>query len=252
MKKRIHLVRHGLSESNVDLKQNLHKPDHMIELDPRGHEQAKEAGRSLLKIINERAEVTNGFSHQHIRFMVSPYMRTQQTYAGLREAFDNAEKAYEYRECLACREQEFGLFNGYSMSEIKDLFPAEYAHYQKHVEVAGEFYAAMPLGESHAAVCDRVRTVFGSIIRGFSGQNAPPVTDIVIVGHGVSNRCFIKEFFNRTWTTMEESHNPNNCSITTIEGNVDRGWKETLTFEGFETPPDADHTYQQKREEGHI
>lgn len=241
MKKRIHLVRHGLSESNVDLKQNLHKPDHMIELDPRGHQQAKEAGEKLLNAINN---ANDNADFQKVRFMVSPYLRTKQTYAGLTKAFDENNKPYEYRECLALREQEFGLFNGYSMEEIKSRFPTEYKHFQKHVEVAGEFYASMPLGESHAAVCDRVRTLFGSIIRGFEGHNTKPITDIVIVGHGVSNRCFIKEFMNKSWRTMEESDNPKNCSITTIEGEENCGWTETLTFKGFDTPPDADLTYQ--------
>ena len=251
MQKRIHLIRHGLSVSNIDLRKNIHTPDHKIELDKQGHKQAAKAGTELARILHEAKEL-NRQRYTQVRMLISPYIRTMQTADKIKDQLFKEGVTFETREALGLREQEFGLFNGYSTEEIKDLFPAEYAHFIKHINVSGEFFASMPMGESQADVCDRVRPTIGDILRCFDRKEQPPITDVVIVGHGVSNRCFIKEFMNHSWEWMERSSNPNNCSITTIAGDIDCGWTVRQTFEGFEHSKKPGHEILEKREAGQL
>lgn len=249
---RIHLVRHGLSESNLSVDVNRRKPDHAICLAPQGHEQAQKAGEFLadqLKFSPLNEPKTK------IRMLVSPYLRTRQTADGIEEAIKAAGIDYDRHESLQLREQSFGLFDGISEEELPDIYPREYAHYAKHAQfedmddgLKGEFFAPMPMGESRARVCDRVRSTFGSILRSLRDD----YTDIVVVSHGVTIRCFIREFMHYPWEWCENEPNPNNCSITMIEGERDKGWNVERTYSGFEHPKDPRHTKQEHREEGHI
>ena len=250
--KRIHLVRHGLSESNLSVEVNRRKPDHAICLANQGHQQAAEAGEFLAKRL--RYSVLNGPATK-VRMLVSPYLRTRQTADGIEKAIKGAGINYDRHESLQLREQSFGLFDGIAEEELADIYPREYAHYEKHAHfegvengLKGEFFAPMPMGESRARVCDRVRSTFGSILRSLRDD----YTDIVVVSHGVTIRCFIREFMHYPWEWCEKEPNPNNCSITTIEGERDKGWEVNRIFDGFKHPKDPDHAKQEHREEGHI
>lgn len=252
MKTRIHLVRHALSEANLDLEMNRRKPDHAIELAEQGVEQAKKAGKFLADhIAGIGKNSTGGFHHRRVRMLVSPYLRTRQTADGLAEGLKRRGIEFDTRESLALREQSFGLFDGLRDDELPLRYPDHHAHYEKHSEFQGEFFAPMPMGESRAMVTDRVRGVFGTILRDMSGRNGPPVTDMIVVSHGVTIRCFRLGWFQgkRTWEWCEREPNPWNCSVTTIEGRQGKGWIETQTYEGFEHRKE---TIQDRREEGHV
>lgn len=250
MKTRIHLVRHGLSQANLDLAVNRRMPDHAVELAPQGHKQARKAGEFLAAhIAGMTADKEGGFHHQRVRLLISPYKRTRQTAEGLKEALRKQGLYFDEREDNLIREQNFGLFDGLTRSELERKYPDHYAHYQKHVLFEGEFYASMPLGESRSMVCDRIRGAFGTILRDMSGRHMPPVTDMIVVSHGVSIRAFMKEWLHLPWEWFEREPNPHNCSITTIEGEMGRGWRQTRIFEGFEH---IKETRQEHREEGHI
>jgi len=252
MPKRIHLVRHGLSESNLSVEVNRRKPDHAICLAEEGHKQAVEAGKFLAEHIQSGVP---GMHRRKVRLMVSPYLRTRQTADGLEEGIRRMGIAYDRHESLQLREQSFGLFDGIADDELAEIYPREHAHYEKHAQfegvengLKGEFFAPMPMGESRARVCDRVRGTFGSILRSLRDD----YSDIVIVSHGVTIRCFIREFMHYPWKWCEKEPNPNNCSITTIEGERDKGWEVNRIFDGFEHPKDPGHAKQEHREEGHI
>lgn len=240
---RIHLVRHGLSESNLDLSINRRKPDHAIELASKGEAQALFAGKELAKILN----AVPGFQRKRLRMLVSPYQRTRQTAAGVGEGLTRSGYDFQMHESLQLREQSFGLFDGIPDDELAAHYPAEHSHYAKHVAFEGEFFAPLPLGESRAQVCDRVRSTFDSIQREMRGDS--PVTDTIVISHGVTIRCFLKEWLHLPWEWCERQPNPSNCSITTIEGRPGQGWKSSLTFEGFEHTRE---TNQDRREEGHL
>lgn len=258
MTTRIHIVRHGLSEANMDKTVNLRTPDHAVRLSSTGHAQAELAGDELAGIINAATTPSHddqcipgptAFAHRRVRLYVSPYRRTRETADGLCGGLERAGIHYDRKEYLALREISFGLYDGLTDEELAERFPVEHAHYAKHLEFeGGEFFAPMPMGESRIQVADRVRTTFGSILRDMSGVHSPPVTDAVVVAHGVTNRCFRLGWFNRPWEWYAAEPNPPNLAITTIEGATGRGWTERLSFAGFPHIRNA----QEKREEGVV
>src|SRR3546814_15183750 len=89
----------------------------------------------------------------------------------------------------------FGLFECYADDELQENFPLEHSWYQKHLAVEksdgadGEFWAAMPMGESRAQVADRVKGVFGTILRDADPNRDDQVQNFIIVSNGVTNRA---------------------------------------------------------------
>ena len=246
----LYLVRHGLSESNVDTRVNRKKPDHEILLDPRGHKQAQRAGQELAKfMMSEQAGAgLQSLKQQRVRLLVSPYRRTRETAAGLLEGMAGAGwpvEDVEQREVMALREQSYGLFDGLTEAEISLKYPDEFMHYQKHVEMQGIYFAPMPMGESLAQVCDRVQSTFGAILRNM--EAAQPVIHTIVVTHGVAIKAFLQAWFHQPWEDVQNSHIVNNCSVTRIAGR--RGqWKQSTLFGGFPRV----HNEQENREEGHV
>lgn len=244
MQRRIHLIRHGLSEANLDSAISLGKPDHAIELSPTGHDQATSAGSRLSKIING----TEGFQRLKVRLLVSPYVRARQTADAIQYELERSGLECVRHESIQLREQSFGLFNGVPDERLREIHPIEHANHAKHVEYEGRFYAPIPMGESRAQVCDRVRASFASIHRDMN-RKEDAITDTVIVSHGVTIRCFLTEWLHLPWEWCEREPNPWNCSINTLTGSSGRGWKHTVPFQGFEHPV---HSEQDRREEGII
>lgn len=228
-------------------KVNLHTADHAVPLAPEGHDQAYKAGKILANSILER-----DYPYIKVLMLVSPYKRTQQTAIALKKALFEAGIEPTWRECLQLREQSFGLFDGLDAEQLQEIYPRQYELYQKHKEFEGEFFAPMPMGESRARVCDRVRSVFGSMMRDFAGVEGIPATDIICVSHGVTIRCAIMEFLHWSWDWCEKEPNPANCAIKTISGAENRGWKLSETFSGFPHPRDPEHEVQELREHGHV
>lgn len=237
---RIHFIRHGLSEANLSTSVNRRKADHAIELAPEGHHQAARAGDALAHHFNERGDAPG-----RIRMLISPYRRTRDTALQVISALARRGYQVDARESLQLREQSFGLFDGLTPAERREIYPREYDHYLKHRDFEGEFYAPMPGGESRARVCDRVRGVFGSILRDFSSTAGPAITDAICISHGVTIRCAIMEFLHLPWEWNEQEPNPANCSIKTLAGRENEGWTLEEIFTGF---PAADQHVQPMRE----
>lgn len=205
---RIYLVRHGESEGNVDKTTHRRKPDHAIELTERGHEQAKAVGLFLRQEFQDA-----GLLDSPIRLWTSPYKRTRQTADGIiKGAGDELFK--DRYEDISLREQQFGLFDGYDDKELAEKFPLEHAHYMKCKSFSGRFYAAMPLGESHCQVAERVKPFFGTLIRDAETKD---IQTVVIVSHGVTMRAFTMQWLHLSPEWFEASKNPTNCSVYLLE-----------------------------------
>jgi 2,3-bisphosphoglycerate-dependent phosphoglycerate mutase len=219
---------------------NARLPDHRIELSPEGYRQAEAAAEFLVPILHLSPRV---------RILCSPYMRTRQTSAAMERALKAANIRYDVREAVELRELEFGLFDGVPDADLGVLFPREYAHYQKHKQFEGEFFAPMPLGESRCAVAGRVKQIFGTILRDASAERADPISDFIVVSHGVTIRCFRMQWMHYPWEWYEAEANPQNCSIQLIEGHATGGYSDTLVFPGFAPPRPSQQT---RREEGVV
>jgi broad specificity phosphatase PhoE len=98
---RIFLVRHGESAGNVD--KDLHRTmaDHAIHLSTRGIEQAHAAGRLLRPHVEE-------VPRSRLRIWTSPYKRTRQTAAAIREELG---AGVEIKEQILLCEQQFGVLH---------------------------------------------------------------------------------------------------------------------------------------------
>lgn len=237
---RLFLVRHATSAANLDKTVNASLPDSRVPLAPYGHAQAVEAGRCIRPMLgNER-----------VRMLVSPYLRTRQTADGLMEGLGSFTAGkFDRREELALREISFGLFDGIPDDELSEHFPTEHAHYQKYVEFEDEFYAPMPMGESRAEVADRVKSVFGTILRDAEPSRSDPIHNFIIVSHGVTIRAFIMQWLHYSPEWYNAEANPKNCSVTVIESDGVRPYELSRPFVGFER---HEKSAQDRREENGI
>lgn len=219
------LVRHALSAANLDKEVNVTLPDQEVPLAPQGAAQAKAAGHTLAGLLSGRVALTStpagGLTTARLpgrtRVLCSPYTRTRQTAEHIRAELTAAGVAHDYREELALREISFGLFDGVPDEELPVRFPNEHAHYAKHLRnPSNEFWASMPMGESRAQVADRVKGVFGTILRDNSPDRDSPVQNFVVVSHGVTLRAFVMQWLHRPFEQF--GSNPANCSIHLIAG----------------------------------
>jgi len=257
---RIYLVRHGQSQSNADWTVNQRVADHAIELTDAGHEQAKAAGTALAVHLHD--SLVSPFSAgaprtiPKVRLWHSPYMRTRQTAAGLEETcllpqlndgipteYRIPEKSgsdtlhhsirkpgdswfYDKREHMLLAEQQFGLFDGLNDDEREKQFPKEHAYYQKCRAFEGKMWPKMPQGESRFEVCQRVHQSFGTFHRDAARHG---IENIVVVGHGTTNRAFVTMWLHKPWEWMHQEPNPLNTSIRLIVDGEDKGY----IFDGF-------------------
>lgn len=238
----IYLVRHGESAANLNKALNMSLADHTIPLSDAGQRQAVAAGeflRGQLLLDSNRMDRT-----PNVAMYVSPYLRTRQTAEGLLHSLQDMVSSCH--ESIHLREQEFGLFDGVPDEDLPLEYPREHAHYQKHVDQGGKFYARMPMGESRCDVAQRVHQFFGTLHRDHDRHG---VDIAVIVSHGVTTRCFTMMWANHPVEWMEAEPNPGNCSIRKLSNAKDFG----LVFAGFKPPKgDKPEAAQARREDGVI
>lgn len=216
---KIYLVRHGESEANVNKALGMERADHTIGLTDRGLKQA--AG--VAAWLNDRVGTA--------RVWTSPYKRARQT---ARVIYDklaaNPVKGPSWAPTLTIRvrendllehiglcEQQFGLFDGIPDEELAKRFPDEHAHYKKHEEQEGRFYARMPLGESRFDVALRVHQTFGTFQRDAAKSKDMANRDLIVVCHGVVIRAFVMQWCHKSVEWFEKEPNPKNCSVRLID-----------------------------------
>lgn len=203
--KRIILIRHGESESNVD-KGVLHtKPDFAVKLTYDGHAQAQAAGKTIRALCDEVNHWPKGSlgAHQSYDcwFYRSPYYRTRQTFDMIAEAFDPARiKMYEDPRL---REQEHTprILKGHEDRATTEQERDDYGH----------FYYQFEGGESCANVYDRVSDFLGTLYRDFEKEDFPATA--CIVSHGMTNRVLLMRWLKLTVEEFEFLRNPVNCGM---------------------------------------
>ena len=179
MPNRLIMVRHGQSEGNVNESIYTEQPDNTIPLTNLGWDQAKMAGQALRKQMLSKDE-----ERSTVHFIVSPYVRTMETFHGLASAWCDpdvefghikdqhkrkimwynrlAEKGITWHEDPRIREQDFGNYqNQETMNKAK-----------KERHKFGVFYYRFPNGESASDVYDRVSTFLDSLWRSFDANRS--------------------------------------------------------------------------------
>ncbi len=171
---RILLVRHGNSEGNVDKNQYKTVADYALNLTPEGIAQARQAGKEIKNIVGS----------EPMYVYLSPYYRTRQTYAYIKESIEaNVVKAIEDPRI---REQDWGHLRGPEVNE----------EIIKERDQFSTFYYRIPDGESGADVYDRVSTFLETLHRDFDKPEYPE--NVLIVTHGMTLRLFLMRWFH--WT----------------------------------------------------
>ena len=237
------LVRHGVSQANLDRSLYTRLPDTRVPLAQEGHVQARAAGEAIAAWLKAHPDPGG------TRIYCSPYQRTRETCLGVEAALKDGGIAYDRIEELALREIGFGLFDGLTDEELPKLYPREHAYYQKHVDFEGEFYAPMPLGESRAQVADRVKGVFGTIIRdNRERENGWRIENFILVSHGVTIRAFIMQWLHKTPEWFHAQANPANASVALISSDGVGPYQLSTLFDGFPWRG----TKQDQREEGVV
>lgn len=178
--KRLILIRHGESEANVDRELTKYVPDHSLHLTQKGCEQASAAGVKLKALLGDES----------VKFIVSPYVRTQETANGVLHAWGQ-HLGQEYtdniivRTDVRIRELEFGNFD----ENMKEQFA-------KRKEF-GSFYYRFRDGESPADLYDRASLFVESLKRQWEDNT---YENYVVVGHGTMHLVLLMRLFRANGT----------------------------------------------------
>ncbi|MBB3543139.1 phosphoglycerate mutase family protein [Rhizobium sp. BK399] len=217
---RIFLVRHGESLGNIDEKAYGQFGDHNVPLTQWGYRQVQTAGQALASYLAGLPQTGSA----SLDIWYSPYLRTRQSKDALLETLP-PERIGAIREDYLLREQDFGLFTEiYDHAERRQKFPDEFEKWARLRSTSGKFYARPPDGESRADVAQRLRLFLQTVIDDVSGIS----NDVIIVGHGVTNRAFEMNFLHLAVDWFERSDNPGNSDVTLIEGNRSFGYSSSL------------------------
>lgn len=195
--KRIILVRHAESQANVDSSHYETIPDHAFTITEKGEAQALEAGKTIKNIIGDDELVA----------YVSPYRRTQMTFAGICQSIDdNIVKAYEDPRI---REQDLGLFQT----------KAELIHAYRQSVKYGRFYYRFDNGESVADVYTRANSFIETLYR--DAQKADFPDTVLVVTHGIAMRVLAMILQCETEAYFHTLQNPQNGEVVVFEAHKD-------------------------------
>ena len=211
------MVRHGQSAGNVIENLYAQMPDNAIPLTDLGWEQAKMAGRALKESILRKGET--------VRFIVSPYVRTMETFHGIVSAwcdpseFNHLQDLEERKQAWYARLHEYGI----SWHEDPRIREQDFGNYQdptliqqckKERDKFGVFYYRFPRGESATDVFDRVSTFLDSLWRSFDTAR---YQNCVLVTHGIAIRVLLARYFRYSVDEFHELVNPKNCEMIVLE-----------------------------------
>ncbi len=205
---RIFLLRHGESLGNVQPENYKTTSDHQIPLTDIGKQQARAAGRFVRDFFTEEG------LGKKIGIYYSPFVRTQETKDEFLSTLGR-DLVAKLREDYALVEQDFGLFNNHPTKEEREkAYPEEFKRFRLSIEQKGKFYAKTPNGESRMDVTMRTRVFLGTLMRDFDKGY---YDDVIIIGHGVTNRAIEMNFMHMDVDWFEKEPNPGHCDIKLIE-----------------------------------
>uniref|UniRef100_A0A7S1BE55 Uncharacterized protein n=1 Tax=Corethron hystrix TaxID=216773 RepID=A0A7S1BE55_9STRA len=233
------LVRHGESLGNVNSDLYSEIPDNAMPLTDFGWEQAYASGRVLKDTILEGLpKGNNGGLH----FIVSPYVRTVETFHGIVSAWSdprkvvskNDEKGHmDHAEYMRAWYRDLAT-QGISWHEDPRIREQDFGNYQDPDTIKlckrerndfGPFYYRYPDGESTSDVYDRASTFLESLFRSFKSH---PGRNYVLVTHGIAIRVLLCRYFRYSIDQYQKLANPKNCECVVLR-NHGQGW---LDLEG--------------------
>ena len=216
MPRRVVMIRHGQSVGNVKESIYQTQPDNSLGLTQLGWDQARMAGKVLKEEILARGRKDMGASMglkndhkfeepaQTVHFIVSPYVRTMETFHGLAAAWCDPEVEFGHigddSKKLECWYAELAR-RGVTWHEDPRIREQDFGNYQDDATMQkaklerhkfGAFYYRFPDGESGSDVFDRVSTFLDSLWRSFDLNRSQ---NYVLVTHGISIRVLLARYF---------------------------------------------------------
>uniref|UniRef100_A0A7S2UN69 Uncharacterized protein n=1 Tax=Attheya septentrionalis TaxID=420275 RepID=A0A7S2UN69_9STRA len=208
MPSKLVMIRHGQSEGNVNETLYATKPDNAMRLTKLGWDQAHMAGKALRESLGGES----------VHFIVSPYVRTVETFHGLVSAWCDPSDFVHIRDYDQRLKAWYGrlLEMGVTWHEDPRIREQDFGNYQDPVTIKkckrerhkfGVFYYRFPHGESASDVFDRVSTFLDSLWRSFDSQRSK---NYVLVTHGISIRVLLARYFRYSIDQFNMLANPKN------------------------------------------
>jgi len=183
------LINRGVLKTYTSNVKNVRNAD--IPLSKKGQEQAEKTAKFLKK--NRK--------HFDIIF-ASPFKRALKTAQIIAKKFPKSRLVIEER----IREKEFGIADGLTANEIKQLFPYEFQRRNKEKK-----YYYRPIGgESYPDINLRIWSFLNSIVREY------PKTDILVVSHSavmLGFRKLLEKFTEKELLEIDKQDELKNCAI---------------------------------------
>jgi len=221
MPRTVTLIRHGESEGNVNGDLYQTKPDSMMNLTELGWAQSRMAGEAL------REQIIEFDGKSSIHFIVSPYVRTMETFHGIASAWCDSDKEFgdikDRNERLAKWYERLAT-EGLTWIEDPRIREQDFGNYQdadaiKKAKIEriqfGAFYYRFLNGESGSDVFDRVSTFLDSLWRSFRHPNH--AQNYVLVTHGISIRVLLARYFRYSVDQFHMMKNPKNCEMVILQ-----------------------------------
>mmetsp|Transcript_22553 Transcript_22553/g.48964 ORF Transcript_22553/g.48964 Transcript_22553/m.48964 type:complete len:649 (-) Transcript_22553:113-2059(-) len=216
MPNKVVLIRHGQSEGNVEEGLYATTPDNAMKLTALGWDQARMAGRELKNRVIAKNE--------SIHFVVSPYVRTVETFHGILSAWCDPAELSHIKDNEKRIKAWYGRLSemGISWHEDPRIREQDFGNYQDPVTIKkckrerhkfGTFYYRFPHGESASDVYDRVSTFLDSLWRSFDLKRSQ---NYVLVTHGISIRILLSRYFRYSIDQFNMLANPKNCDLVVL------------------------------------
>lgn len=216
MPNKVVMVRHGQSEGNVNELLYSTTPDNAMRLTKLGWDQALKAGKILKQQV-----LTTG---EPIHFIVSPYVRTVETFHGLVSAWCDPKEFDHIRDREKRLKAWYGrlLELGLTWHEDPRIREQDFGNYQVPEKIKqakqerhrfGPFFYRFPHGESASDVFDRVSTFLDSLWRSFDLNKS---RNYVLVTHGISIRVLLARYFRYSIDQFSLLANPKNCEMVVL------------------------------------
>ncbi len=176
-----------------------------------GKAQAVEVGRHL-----------SGITEIPDKIIISPYLRAQETLAGIAQGWPELARRIEVDERYVkvdekLREQEHGLATLYNDRRVFFVFHPEQ---RELFDLEGHYRYRYPNGENIPSVRERASLEIDSVIRNYSGKR------IFTIAHHLMNLSMMGEIENwdeKEFLRMDKEEKPLNCGATLYQGDSSLG-----------------------------
>lgn len=216
MPHKVVLIRHGQSMGNIDERFYSTTPDNAMPLTQLGWAQAREAGKHLRERVLQHPD--------RVHFIVSPYVRTVETFHGIVSAWCDPDEFSHIRDRKQRLKAWYGRLQemGLTWREDPRIREQDFGNYQKPEEVKrckreraefGAFFYRFPHGESASDVFDRISTFLDSLWRSFDMNRSQ---HYVLVTHGIAIRVLLTRYFRYTVDQFHLLANPRNCEMIVL------------------------------------